>query len=198
MVREAAGSEQGLNKAESVGVGTVARLKDGLVREARRFVYMFFYLWAIFALFALHESIILAEAEASYVAYGLAAVNAFVLAKVMLVAEKLNVARGFEDGPLIFPILYKSVVLAILLVVFLLVKKNVIGLVQGKTAGESLPTFGGGRPGGLASVALLMAISLLPFFAFREIDRVLGPGVLRDLFLARRSKGSILGPRERS
>jgi hypothetical protein len=84
------------------------------------------------------------------------------------------------------------------LVAFYLAEEVVIGLVQGKTAGESLPTFGGGSPGGLASVALLMAISLLPFFAFREIDRVLGPGVLRDLVLARRSKGSILGPRERS
>ncbi len=198
MARQAAGGEAGLTEAGDVRGGTViTRLKTGLLREARRFAFMFLYLWALFSVFALHESMIVAEDEVSYAAYGLAAVNAFILAKVMLVAESLNLARGFEARPLIVPILYKSVVLAILLVAFYLAEEVVIGLFEGKTVAESVPTFGSGSLGGLGSVGLLMAISLLPFFAFREVDRVLGPGVLRDLFLAHRSRGSILGPRER-
>jgi len=57
---------------------------------------MFLYLWLLFALFTYHEAIVLARRDISYAPFGLAFVNAFVLAKVMLVAEKLRIGTRFR------------------------------------------------------------------------------------------------------
>ena len=52
----------------------------------------------VLTLFALHESIVLAKHEIDYRGYGMALVNAWVLAKVMLVADDLNLgSRWFEN-----------------------------------------------------------------------------------------------------
>jgi len=59
----------------------------------------------------------------------------------------------------------------------------VIGVWKGKTIAESIPRIGGGSPAGTVIAALIMTIALIPFFAFRELSRVLGKGVLAALFL---------------
>ena len=51
---------------------------------------MFIYLWVLFALFVIRESIILAQQHLNYQAQGFAILNAFILAKVMLIAEDLH------------------------------------------------------------------------------------------------------------
>ena len=47
---------------------------------------MFLYLWLLFALFTFHKALVLAQYKIDYKPYGLALFNAFVLAKIMLVA----------------------------------------------------------------------------------------------------------------
>lgn len=162
--------------------------KGRAIHEAKRFLGMFLYLWVLFGLFVLHESIILAQHDIDFTAYGLAITNALILAKVMLVAEDLNIARGFEDKPLIYPVLYKSIVFAIVFMIFHLAEEVLVGLWRGKTAPESIPAIGGGSPKGILSVALIVSFALIPYFAFRELGRAIGEGELRALFLTRGPK----------
>jgi hypothetical protein len=54
-------------------------------------------------------------------------------------------------------------------------------LARGKTIAQSTPEFGGGSLGGIFSVALILTVALIPFFAFREIGRVLGADRLKSL-----------------
>jgi hypothetical protein len=49
----------------------------------------------------------------------------------------------------------------------------------------SVPTFGAGGFAGLVTVAAIMFIMLIPYFAFRDIGRALGPGELRKLLFSR-------------
>ena len=114
--------------------------------------------------------------------YGLAFFNALVLAKVMLALEHLNLARKFREKALVFPILYKSLLFAIIFICFNVAEKIVTGVWKGKTVAESLPKIGGGSPAEVIIAALIMAVALTPFFAFRELSRVLGKGVLGALF----------------
>ena len=158
-------------------------LREKIFRQLRETLAMFFYLWILFALFTYHESIVLAEHNISYVPYGLAFFNALVLAKVMLGLEHLNLARKFREKPLVFPILYKSLLFAIIFICFNVTEKIIIGVWKGKTVVESLPKIGGGSPAEVMIAALIMAVALVPFFAFRELSRVLGRGVLAALFL---------------
>lgn len=148
---------------------------------------MFLYLWILFGLFLLHESIVLAKHGIPFTRFGFAFINAWILAKVMLVSEDLNIARGFENKALIYPVLYKSVVFAVVFIVFYMLEEVLIGLWQGKTVMGSIPEIGGGSLAGILSAGLIVTFALTPYFAFREVGRVIGQDKLRALFFRAQS-----------
>ena len=124
-------------------------LKHRLVDEVIKFLAIAFYLWVVFGVFALHESVVSAKDHINYHFYGFALVNALILGKVMLIAEDLHFADWFKDRPLIYPILCKAVAFSILFLVFDVVEEVIVGVFKGKTVGESIPDIGGGTPSGV-------------------------------------------------
>jgi hypothetical protein len=120
--------------------------------------------------------------------YGLAAINALVLSKIMLIAEELGFAERFENRPLIVPIIYKSVLFSALLVAAYILEEIILGLFHGRGASESLPALGGGGLIGTLCVAAILCIALVPFFAVREIAHVVGEAEFRTLMLGPVSK----------
>jgi len=160
-------------------------LKEKAVDQLREFVVMFIYLWLFFALFAIHRSVILAEGHYNYQAQGFAFVNALILAKVMLIGEDLHLGSRFRDKPLVYSILYKSLIFAVFFICFHIFEEVVVGVFRGKNIAQSLPTIGGGSLQGIVSVGAIVFVSLIPFFAFREISRVIGRGALWSLLLHR-------------
>lgn len=158
--------------------GRKVSLKARLAEEMRRFTIMFVYLWILFGLFVLNERIILKHEGIGFSSQGFAVINALVLAKVMLIAEDLNLGHWLDKRPLIYPILYDSLVFSLLFIVFHVLEKMIIGGFAGKSIASSVPAIGGGGLGGLTCVAVILFIVLIPFFAFRNIDRALGAGRL--------------------
>ena len=108
----------------------------------------------------------------------------------MLIAEDLHFGGNLKDRPLVYPILYKAVLFAILFICFDLAEEVLVGLVRGKTVAESIPDIGGGSPSGVFFVAIILSVGLIPFFAFREIGRVLGKHELRSLIFADGAKAA--------
>ena len=149
-------------------------LKQRAFDEVVKFLAIAFYLWVTFGVFALHEWVVSAKDHIDYHFYGFALINALVLGKVMLVAEDLHFAEWVKDRPLIYPILCKAVAFSILFLVFDVVEEVVVGVFRGKTIGESIPIIGGGTLSGVVFVGIILAVALIPFFAFREIGRVIG------------------------
>jgi len=160
-------------------------VKQKVVHEIRELVFIFLYLFVWFGLFTIHESIVLGQHHISYTPYGFAAVNALVLAKVMLVAQNLHLGHRFEDRPLIYPVLLKSLLFAIVFICFHVVEHVIVGLWYGKGILQSMPGFGGGGIDGVIMVGTLMSVALIPFFAFTEISRVFGPAALQSLIFKR-------------
>jgi hypothetical protein len=157
--------------------------KERILHNFREFVAMFLYLWLLFAFLSYHEMIVLAKHHIDYKPFGLAFINAFVLAKVMLVAEELRVGTRFRRSAPVFPVLHKSLLFAIIFICFNMAEEIVIGLWKGKTVAESIPKIGGGSPLGIVIASLIFTVALIPFFAFRELSRVMGKGVLETLLL---------------
>jgi hypothetical protein len=162
------------------------RVKERLVHEVRQFLFMFLYLFVLSGLFTIHEAVVLAQHHIRYAYYGFALVNALILAKVMLVAEDLHLGRRFENSPLIYPVLIKSVLFAVVFICFRVVEDLLVGLWEGKAFVASVPSLGGGGIAGVLSVGIIEAFALIPFFAFTGISRILGPGVLHALILKHR------------
>lgn len=172
---------------------TAQALKQRVTEELRRFFVMFLYLWVLFGLFILNERIILRQHGISFSSQGFALVNALVLAKVMLVAEDMNLGHWLRGRPLIYPIVHESFVFAVLFIGFHVVEHVVVGWLKGATVAGSVPAIGGGGFSGLLCVTLILFVALMPFFAFRNVDRALGPGRLRALLVRDIEAGSPAG-----
>jgi hypothetical protein len=164
------------------GVGPGKRgLKSRAVHELREFAAMFLYLLMPLSLFVFHRAIVLKERGIDYQFSGLALIEALVLAKVMLVAEGLGLGNWWRSRPLIWPILAKSISFAALFLVIHEAEEGLKGVLHGKGFVESLPSIGGGGLVGLLLVDFNVAIALVPFFAYRELGRVMGLGKLEAL-----------------
>jgi len=165
-------------------------LKQRAFDEVAKFSTIVFYLWVMFGTFAVHESVVSEKDHINYHFYGFALVNALIMGKVMLVAEDLHFADWFKDRPLLCPILCKAVAFSILFLVFDVVEEAVVGVFKGLTIGQSIPTIGGGSASGVIFVAIILAVALTPFFAFREIGRVLGERELHGLVFTEGAKAA--------
>jgi hypothetical protein len=178
------------------GEGTSHQRKPGLKQrvldEVIKFLAIAFYLWVMFGVFALHEAVVSEKDHINYHFYGFAIINALILGKVMLVAEDLHFANWFKDKPLMYPILCKAVAFSILFLVFDVVEEVLVGVFKGKTIG-SIPSVGGGSLSGVFFVGVILAIALIPFFAFREIGRAIGERELHALLF---TTGGELGSRQ--
>jgi len=182
---------------ESVPVSRISRLKAKALDEFKGFLIIFFYLWVVFGLLSIHKSIILSEHQLDYPEHAFAIVNAFVFAKVLLIGEHFGLGTRFSHKPLIYPILHKCFIFTLVLLCFHIIESLLVGLWHGNTAANSLPAMGGGNLKGILSVGVVCFVVLLPFFAFREIGRVIGHGELWYLILERRRRDLRLTSSER-
>jgi hypothetical protein len=80
--------------------GRMRRVGRWMLAEAKRIAGIFLYLWVVFALLILHEHVVLSRHGMGHGFYGLAFINAWILAKIMLVAESLDVRPHFQGRPL--------------------------------------------------------------------------------------------------
>jgi hypothetical protein len=162
----------------TIGTPRKRTLKARAAHELREFAAMFLYLLIPISLFVAHRAIALKERGIDYQFSGLAIINALVLAKVMVLGEGLGFASRWKNRPLAWPILYKSASFAVLFIIVHEVEEGLKGLIHGGGFMASIPPLGGGGLLGLVVIGLNMAIALVPFFAFRELSRVMGEGNL--------------------
>lgn len=157
--------------------------------EAGRYLVMVLYLWVLFGVFVLCELIVADQRGLSFSAQGFAIVNALILGKVMLVFQDMNLGRWLRRRPLICPIVFESLLLAALFICFHTLEGVIRGLFKGRSVGESIPAIGGGGLIGLAAVALLLFVTLMPFFAFQNLSRALGAGKMNAMLFGSAIKG---------
>jgi hypothetical protein len=164
----------------------MSQIKTKGIAEERKLLWIFLYLWILLGLFSVLKSVVLNEQTLLY-QQGFAFINAWLLAKVMITAELFHVAEHLDHKPPIFPIMLKSAIYSVILMSFYIIEEALIGMWHGKTAAESIPDIGGGSFKGILVVGLMMFVVLIPFFALKEIGRVIGDDNLCELFLVRRS-----------
>lgn len=157
--------------------------KPKLIGAGKRLAVRFVYLWVLLGLFAFHRSLILPDGFLE--AQALAAFNAFVLAKVMFAAEELHVAENFSNRPLLYPILFRSAIFSAILVAFYFVEEVLSKLWRGNSVVDGIG-FAGQHFLNVLSIAFIIFVALIPYFAFSELARVIGRDKLRDLLLSSR------------
>jgi hypothetical protein len=161
-------------------------LKQRAYREFKEFLVIAFYLWVVFGLLLLYKSVILNEEYISYLAHGIALINALVLAKFMIIARAFHLGDKADDAPLVYPTLLKSALFAVVLACCKILEDAAVGLYHGKPFSQSIADLGGGTWEGILTLTVLLFVVLIPLFAFGELQRVVGESKLAQLFFRRR------------
>ena len=161
--------------------------KKEIAHEAIEYWINFIYLAFFFGMFTWYRRLILAEYQISYMHYGVGLIEAAVLAKVIMIGDILRLGRGLEEKSLIFPTLYKTVVFSVWVAVFGLLEHTVGGLLHGKGLMGGLEELISKGRYELLARCLVTFFAFIPFFAFKQLGRVLGQSKIREMFFRRMS-----------
>ncbi|QYY32695.1 MULTISPECIES: hypothetical protein [Cupriavidus] len=165
-------------------------LKHRAMEELRAFWIITFYLFLLIGTFMVYRRLLLSEFDVVYLNYGFAFFEALIIAKVIMIGDALKLGRRFESGPLAVSVIYKSLVYGGLVFFLgalehvldgLTHKQNLDGIVHG------MIEYGVYE---LLARTVMMFGAFIPFFAFWEVGRVIGPQKLAAMFFGRNERTS--------
>ncbi len=159
--------------------------KQKLYHEFIRYWMNVLYMALFFGIFMNYRRLILAHYNISYEDYGVSIIKALVLAKVVLIAESLHLGRKFEDKPLMVPTIYKAFLFTICVALFGVIESLVLSFFHGKDLTEAINELVNRYNYEWLAGALVIFFTFIPFFAVRELGRVMGEGWLSNLFFQR-------------
>jgi hypothetical protein len=170
-----------------------AEWKQKIVHEMTEYWINFVYLAVVFFTFTSYRRLILAEYQVGYLNYGIAVIEAAVLAKIILLGEAARIGRKYEDKALIIPTLHKTIVFVIWVIGFKILEHMIGGLLRGKGLAGGFHDLISKDGYEVLANALVMISAFVPFFAIKELGRLIGRKKLRALFFRKRvAKGSSL------
>jgi len=140
------------------------------------------YLTILFAVFTSYRRLILADYHIGYANWGISFIKALVLAKVIMIGGLVHLGRRLEHKPLILPTLFQSVLFTCWVTLFALVESTVRGLLHGKGWAGALDHLLGESTHEFYAKCLVVFVAFIPFFAFKELGRVVGKGIIWALF----------------
>lgn len=155
-----------------------------ILHELREIIYPVLFLFCSFELVAISNALLLESYSITPTHTMYASLGALIGGKAILVANKLSYLHIFRDRPVLVSVLWRSFVYAAFCALFLCSEHIVTGLfkedgpltsLEGMTSGISVAH--------AAANMIWLFVSLMLYNSYVEIDRQLGPGTLRRLFL---------------
>jgi hypothetical protein len=153
-------------------------LKHKALHEFKEITIVFLYLAVFFCALSTYSGLLLEKYEVSYFGYGAALLNAFVITKVILIGEAAHLGRELESKPVIYSGIYKASVYGLLVFAFHIVEEIVKRLIHGK---DIAGVFHEMRLQDLLARSVIIFLTFIPFFGFRELGRILGKDKFRAL-----------------
>jgi len=162
-------------------------LKKKIVHELGEYLINVVYLTLVFAAFTQYRRFLLAAYDITYTNYWVSVIEALILGKVIMIGEVVRLGRRLEQKPLIFSTLYKTFVFIVFVGVFKFIEHVLKGLWNGEQLTRELFELSEQGFHELLANSLIVFVALIPFFAIKELGRVLGGEKIRALFFQRRS-----------
>ncbi len=145
------------------------------------------YLYVCFGALIFYKTAVLRGHGIEIAPYGLAAIKALVLGKFILIGHAARMGDRYERRRFIHIVAHKSLLFLVLLLVLSLIEEAVVGVIHGRTIGESLADVAGGTLPEIVASSVIMLLILIPYLTFRELNAVLGEGKLRQILLGYRT-----------
>ena len=168
----------------------LARVGATLWHEFRLIVPPTLFFFAGFNLILLTKRLFLADYLIAYTGFLIATTSALIVGKVVLVAEKLPFLARFDNEPLAYPIIFKSIVYTVLVLFARLLEALVHYMIEGNAIGggafirHELGTFSWPH---FIAVQLWIFVLFLIYVTANELNELLGDGELYKILFKRRS-----------
>ncbi len=159
--------------------------KERAMEELRKFSGTCAYLWVVFALLALHAWVGEARYGGTFSFFVLTTINAFWLMKLLPLVEDFGPLQELKRKPLVYSIVAKTVLFSALLFAAYAVETIILGWIGGGGLQDAFSALAGGIAG-TAMLWLIFCVALLPYFAFKELERAVGADMIRKLLLGAR------------
>lgn len=162
------------------------KLAERLRHELFQYAVISLYLYVCFGAILLYKAAVLRFHGVDYYPYGLAVIKALVLGKFMAIGHALRIGERREYRWPITALLSKLGIFLLGLLILSVAEEIITGIIHGETALEAANDFAGGSWLQVVAICLLMALVLLPYFAFRQVGAALGEGELRRILVGGR------------
>ena len=172
-----------MSETELVRTGWKRKVVHELSEYWINFGYLAFFLIA----FGWYRRLILAEYQLHHTNYWFPVIEAAILAKVIMLGDFLRVGRGLEQRPLILSALFRTFMFSVWVGIFGWLEATVRGLLEHRGLMSGFEEIANRGRDELLARCVVMLVAFVPFFSFRELERVLGPEQLRALFWRRRT-----------
>jgi hypothetical protein len=159
--------------------------KQKVVHELIEYWVNFGYLAFFLIALVWYRRLILAEYQVQYTNYWFPLIEAAILAKVIMIGDLLRLGRALDRKPLILSTLYRTVIFSVWVGMFSLLEGTVRGLLHGSGLRAGFEEIASKGRYELLSWCVVIFVAFIPFFAFKELERVLGKDTLRGLFWRR-------------
>jgi len=157
--------------------------KQKFLHEFNEYWMNVIYMALVFSAIIFYRRLVLAHYEIYLDDYFSGVVKALVIAKVVMIGAFLRISRKFEHKPLIFPVLYKAVLFTLWVMLFDIAEAFIRIFINNPVFMEAINELKSHMNNLWLGGALLIFFSFIPFFAFKELVRVLGKEKIRELFL---------------
>ncbi len=170
-----------MNETQMARPGWKKKIVHELIEYWINCGYLAFFLIA----FTWYRRLVLAEYQVDYTDYWFPLIEAAVLAKVIMLGDMLRVGRGLENKPLILSTLFRTVMFSVWVAIFNVLEETVRGLLHGNGVMGGIEEIASRGWYELLSRCVVIFAAFIPFFSFKELERVMGSEKLRALFWRR-------------
>jgi hypothetical protein len=168
------------------------RILSAIGHDLREVVSPVIFLFCMFQLVGISNALLLESYSITPTHTVFAAVGALIGGKAILIANKIRSLHFFEGHAVIVTVLGRSILYAVFCAVFLCAEHVVTGLFKSEGPIASLETM-------VANVSLdhmlantiWLFISLMLYNSYVEVDRCLGRGTLKRIFLGREKPNAL-------
>jgi hypothetical protein len=171
----------------------LARIGKVLLHEVRLVIPPTLFFFFGFNLILVTKRLFLADYLIAYTGFLIATTSALIVGKVVLVADKLAFLAWFDDEPLAYPILFKTVVYTVLVFIARPLEAFIHYLVDGNAIGGgqfirhelgqfSWPHF--------IAIQMWIFVLFLIYVTATELDELFGDGELYKILFKRRSSAA--------
>jgi len=162
-------------------------LKQKLLHEFSEYFINVVYLTMFFGAFATARRLTLVHYDIYIDDYFVGIIKALIIGKVIMIGSFMRISHKYENKPLLIPVFYKTILFGICVIIFDVIEVLIKETIKLQSLSDAyqfliLEHFSKIWLGGV----IIIFVSFIPFFALKELSRVIGQKKFRDMLLKHR------------